>query len=558
MSRLPQGILFGLPALVLAVGLCFLAWKWLGEPEPLPEVTGHKVACVSYTPYVGSQSPLKAETQIPPEQIDRDLAHLSRFTDCLRTYGVEQGLAEVPRLARAHGMKVLLGLWLGADLAKNAVQTETVISLANANADVVRAVVVGNEVLLRRDLPAARLGEYLRQVRSRVKVPVTYADVWEFWIRNPELAQDTDFVTVHILPYWEDDPVSVNAAVPHVRAVLDRVRKAFPGRPLLIGETGWPSAGRMRGPALPGRVNQAHFVRSFIAMAGAEGVDYNLIESFDQPWKTALEGTVGGTWGLYDGERQPKFPLSGGVSEHPEWRSRFIFSAILGGLPLLWLLGRGPIPRPLRWFGLAVAAQAAGSLLVLHGEYVMTVNRTWYEWAQGGDRGWCLGAGGLAGPDRSHRKPAAHLPARGFFLGTIRAGRRLASQAPRHLAGGDPVLRRRDHSGSGGRSALPKFSDPDPSDPGGGFPVPCHHRPRALPLPRPLRFHRGTSDGGDHCPGGPGDSRLRGPRQPPGPVVGPHGPGPGPAMPHTNGRFFRPLEPVTTGRRPCGVSLRGD
>ena len=26
----------------------------------------------------------------------------------------------------------------------------------------------------------------------------------------------------------------------------------------------------------------------------------NVIEAFDQPWKRALEGTVGGHWGLFD------------------------------------------------------------------------------------------------------------------------------------------------------------------------------------------------------------------------------------------------------------------
>ena len=65
----------------------------------------------------------------------------------------------------------------------------------------INAVIVGNEVLLRRDQPASALAGYLRRVRTATSVAVTYADVWEFWLRNPEIAAETTFVTVHILPY---------------------------------------------------------------------------------------------------------------------------------------------------------------------------------------------------------------------------------------------------------------------------------------------------------------------------------------------------------------------
>ena len=58
---------------------------------------------------------------------------------------------------------------------------------------------------------------------------MTYADVWEFWLRNPGLADAVSFVTVHMLPYWEDDPQPVGRAVDHVVRVHERVRAAFPG-----------------------------------------------------------------------------------------------------------------------------------------------------------------------------------------------------------------------------------------------------------------------------------------------------------------------------------------
>ncbi len=110
-----------------------------------------------------------------------------------------------------------------------------------------RAVIVGNEVLLRRELPEAALRAYLERIRAATALPVTYADVWEFWLRHPSLAQAVSFITIHILPYWEDNPVGIEDAVPHVQQVYRRVRAAFPGQEILIGETGWPSEGASAG-----------------------------------------------------------------------------------------------------------------------------------------------------------------------------------------------------------------------------------------------------------------------------------------------------------------------
>ena len=81
---------------------------------------------------------------------------------------------------------------------------------------------------------------------------------------------------------------------------------AFPGKEILIGETGWPSAGRMREGALPSRTNQARVVSEILALAKRENFRVNLIEAYDQPWKRQLEGTVGGYWGLIDAAKRAR------------------------------------------------------------------------------------------------------------------------------------------------------------------------------------------------------------------------------------------------------------
>jgi glucan 1,3-beta-glucosidase len=310
--------------LLLAVSLVIgLAWYGLGLPKTMPRsplgVDG-KLACVSYAPFRGNQSPLDPGFVVPPEQIDADLERLSAVTSCVRTYAVEKGIDRVPEFARKHGLKVLQGIWIGRDPVRNQHEIETAVALAREYRDVIRGLVVGNEVLLRGELRASDLRDLIVDVKRQVDVPVTYADVWEFWLRNRDLAPAVDFVTIHILPYWEDFPVAAGQAASHVTDIYRQVATAFAGREIMIGEVGWPSEGRMREGALPSPSNQARVLHEVIAAARRGNWPINVIEAFDQPWKRQLEGTVGGHWGLLDSDtRKPKFEWGKPVSDHPLW-----------------------------------------------------------------------------------------------------------------------------------------------------------------------------------------------------------------------------------------------
>src|SRR4029079_13787317 len=110
----------------------------------------------------------------------------------------------------------LQGLWLGRDKDFNKVQVDGAIAIANKYPNVISAVVVGNEVLLRGELSPASLADSVREVKRQVPVPVTYADVWEFWLKSPDLVSAVDFVTIHILPYWEDLPIPAETVADHV------------------------------------------------------------------------------------------------------------------------------------------------------------------------------------------------------------------------------------------------------------------------------------------------------------------------------------------------------
>ena len=238
-------------------------------------------------------------------------------------------------------------------------QIATAIALAKQYPDVISAIVVGNEVLLRGDMSVTDLEAIIRDVKAQVTVPVTYADVWEYWLRYSDLQNAVDFVTIHILPYWEDFPLPASIAAAHVDDIRKKVAAAIPNKEIVIGEVGWPSAGRMREGALPSPSNQARVIEESVALAKRENFRLNVIEAFDQPWKRQLEGATGGYWGIFDRTTgAPKFSFNGDVSDHPQWPMQAVAGIVLAALVFVsaGLAGRAKISPPLLWPKIAAVA----------------------------------------------------------------------------------------------------------------------------------------------------------------------------------------------------------
>src|SRR5712671_6408124 len=361
------------PLALLLVSLSTIAavWWWLAIPVTLtraPIDPAAKLLCVSYAPFRDDQTPLVPSTQVPPEQIAQDLEQLAKISNCVRTYSIENGLDRVPELAAKVGLKVIQGIWLGSNRLKNLAQISTAVRLAKEYPGVITSLVVGNEVLLRGEMTTSDLAATIRSVKALVTVPVTYADVWEYWLRNREIYEAVDFVTIHILPYWEDFPIRAKYAASHVDAIRKRMAVAFPGKEILVGETGWPSQGRMREGALPSRTNQARVVSEILLLAKQENFRVNLIEAYDQPWKRQLEGTVGGYWGLLDSvRRELKYPPGEAISNFPLWKWQMGFgmglSVLVFGAAWLTLRRRPWTPRLSAWIAVGLSATTGGILL---------------------------------------------------------------------------------------------------------------------------------------------------------------------------------------------------
>jgi exo-beta-1,3-glucanase (GH17 family)/cellulose synthase/poly-beta-1,6-N-acetylglucosamine synthase-like glycosyltransferase len=295
---------------MLSLGL----WAAVNRPVRIPDFQG-QVGGLDFSPFQRGQSP-ETGTWPAPAQIRADLVRAAALTGRIRTYSVQGDFAAIPALAAGLPLRITLGAWIDGHPLADAAELDRLVSTARANRNVER-VLVGNETLLRRDLTAPQLIAAIRRVRASLRVPVSTAEPWHVWLKHPELAREVDYITIHLLPYWEG--LSVDDALRFSLDKLNQVRAAYPDKPIVIGEIGWPSNGVDVGAATASRVNQAAFLRRFFIAARQLGLDYFVMEAFDQPWKTSFEGRAAGYWGVLDLDRHAKWPLTGPVREVPCW-----------------------------------------------------------------------------------------------------------------------------------------------------------------------------------------------------------------------------------------------
>ncbi len=178
--------------------LAALVWYTAIYPRSIESEWGEPLKSASFAPFYDGQSPLK-KVFPSQEQIEADLVRLKGVFSGVRTYTARDGMEAVPALAEKHGLTLTHSAWLGREKADNDKEVQVLIETANHYPQAVKRVIVGNEVLLRRDLKPDELIAYIDQVRSAIKQPVSYADVWAFWLKNPQVADHVDYITIRAL-----------------------------------------------------------------------------------------------------------------------------------------------------------------------------------------------------------------------------------------------------------------------------------------------------------------------------------------------------------------------
>ncbi|HET7192459.1 MAG TPA: glycosyltransferase [Pseudolabrys sp.] len=320
-------------AAVIALVACVHAglWALMRDTARAPNFDG-QLASVSYAPFENSTHP-DSGSKPTAAQIRADLKVLAPLTRAIRTYSSTGGVELVPGIASEFGLRVTAGAWIDKDKERNEREIRSVIDLAKRHSNV-NGIFVGNETIFRGEQKVSDLIQMIQRVKRSTNVPVTTGEIWHVWLEHPELVSSVDYIAAHILPYWEG--FSEGQVVDQAILIYDKLRKAYPGKRIVIAEFGWPSAGYNMRNANPGRIEQAAVLRDFVTRAEAYGIDYNIVEAIDQPWKT-FEGGVGPYWGLFDASRHPKFNWTGPITDPDHWRlaTIAILVSVLLSLPLL-------------------------------------------------------------------------------------------------------------------------------------------------------------------------------------------------------------------------------
>ncbi|MCU0560109.1 MAG: glycosyl hydrolase family 17 protein [Desulfobacterales bacterium] len=287
---------------------------------------------VNYGPFHRPGQSPEHTVRLSAEHLEADLAAISAAGfRVVRTFGLDNGLDQIVPIAhrRFPKMAFFIGVYVcgtGHDDSANPHSTRSqmnaAIRLANAY-DSVEAIVVGNECLAgepeacRQPVAVEQLIADIEDVRrgladpARARVRVTtamsmVAAVKHYETHGRRLAAHVDAVMVNIYPFFDklaaaDAPQAFAGALQHVMRLY-----AFSGKSVIVGETGWPSAGPANGAAVPGREHQADYLRAVSRYARAHRIELFLFEMFDEPWKQAAE-SVGPHWGLFDSGGRPKF-----------------------------------------------------------------------------------------------------------------------------------------------------------------------------------------------------------------------------------------------------------
>ena len=300
----------------IALVACVQAGLWAVSRDhaTAPNFDG-QLPSVSYAPYDGSTDP-NAGGRPKPEQVRADMKLLAPLTRAIRLYSSTGGQEIVPGIASEYGLKVTVGAWIDKNQDRNEREIRSAVELAKRHSNV-NGIFVGNETIYRGELQVSDLIKQIQRVKRQTTVPVSTGEIWNVWLDHPELVSSVDFIAAHILPYWEGTPA--NKTVERAIEIYDKLRQAYPGKRIVIAEFGWPSSGYNYNAAEPGQIDQAVLLRDFVTRAEAYGIDYNIVEAIDQPWKT-FEGGVGPYWGIFNAYRQPKFDWTGPINDPDHWR----------------------------------------------------------------------------------------------------------------------------------------------------------------------------------------------------------------------------------------------
>jgi len=244
-------------------------------------------------------------------EADRLLGIVAPYTDGIRTFSSTGTASDPARVAKSKGLYVAAGADVETDPARNDVQVNAAIRLASSGgADMA---VIGEESIFYNFVSESALISYLDRAHA-AGVKATTSETWGELIGHPKVIAACDVLVANMFPYWEN--IDIKNSISYLQSCYNKTKAAAGGKEVIV-ETGWPSAGAQHGAAVANPQNAAYFLGAFTYWARAHHVKYFYFEAFDEPWKVAHEGEVGGHWGIWDTSGSPKTGMSASVGTAP-------------------------------------------------------------------------------------------------------------------------------------------------------------------------------------------------------------------------------------------------
>ncbi|WP_052700623.1 exo-beta-1,3-glucanase [Methylocucumis oryzae] len=305
--------------------------KWLGILIGLlisfqTFADGKPMRCVAFSPYVGGLTPdygARPSKQLVDTLLDKLVAD-TPFR-CIMTYGVINGLEYVFEAAMQRQLSVTAIVWLDKEVEVNSQSISSAIALARKYDKTITRLSCGSEVRTRHDYRYdSEISRCLQAMReAKLSQPVTTIDTWWEWCNRQQPCAPTsfsaqvDWIGINVFPWWESQFSPIHSCISAEQAAqfhlarLEEVRRANPGKDVVITEFGWPNApenyaatNRHTGQqcAVAGVANQALVINSTLALLGQKGYSATVFEAFSETWKPSNEGESGQYWGVCQGE----------------------------------------------------------------------------------------------------------------------------------------------------------------------------------------------------------------------------------------------------------------
>ncbi|NJL15187.1 MAG: MFS transporter [Microscillaceae bacterium] len=254
-----------------------------------------------FSPYLENQN---IGDILSEAQIRRRMEIIQPYTQWVRSFSCTEGNELIPKIAREYGRKTIAGAWIGRDKENNEQEINNLIALARAGQVDIAA--VGNEVLLRGELPKDELIAYIQRVKKALPdIPVGCVDTYHQFSEYPDLVAACDVILANCYPFWEG--YSIAEASTYLQKMYAWAEKAAMGKKVIVAETGWPSQGNPVHQAVPSKTHVMQYFIDINNWSKKHGIELFYFSSFDEAWKVHHEGDIGQRWGIWDKNEKLKY-----------------------------------------------------------------------------------------------------------------------------------------------------------------------------------------------------------------------------------------------------------